>query len=332
MMRYGMLQLSLGATLALTLAHPSWGNEPADDVARAPSTRVTPATPKADAPRAKPRWASGFGTTRDALIGTRPIILLVSPLVLEALQPSEEQRAKLRDLERAVTEGAYDAIKKSAKIPKDINSPAEDPFDRAMGEAMAVLRAKQEAAVARILTSGQVRRLWEIAIQVGGPLAVTWPEVQDRLNMSPNQRLQVRAILDGYVTARSEVQASRAKISRAFYDSHLDEFGEAWRRSHRAMLAEKADLFDELYGKEESLRAEVARQIGRVLTKRQARLLDEIGGEPFDTSEFTRPGGNQLQESESERYEAARKAKMDGEDRPARESPAVTGPRPAARP
>lgn len=46
-------------------------------------------------------------------------------------------------------------------------------------------------AASKILSDAQMKRLWEITLQLEGLMAACHPEVQDRLNLSPSQRLSI---------------------------------------------------------------------------------------------------------------------------------------------
>jgi hypothetical protein len=261
-----------------------------------------------DEVRDKPRWqVGGFANMRDAIDNFGPPALTRTPIILEALALTEDQKGKIRELNEAIDKERRDALTKALSN----GAGKEGGFDReGMLAAEASLRDMHQATLVDILGPAKFKRFRQIALQVEGPMAVTWPEVQDSLNMDPGQRSKVLEIRDEYRAERRKITLARNKI---FVDFNKTQRGTEERKvATQKMLEEKALLFDKMHAEEENLRAKAVQRIARVLTRNQERIFNKLQGDPIDISELLRPGGGSWRPEEFKKYEEDRKAKSEG--------------------
>jgi hypothetical protein len=121
---------------------------------------------------------------------------------------------------------------------------------------------------------GQFARLEQIHYQILGPQAFSRPEVQQRLNLDPDQVQEIRMIIR---QARTETRAA-ATIPPGVLT-------ESFTREEFLAAKESKAYKDGLKGaREAALKARLSamRAIAKVLTKGQRAKYEKMVGEPFD--------------------------------------------------
>jgi hypothetical protein len=73
---------------------------------------------------------------------------------------------------------------------------------------IADLRRENEEALARVLDQSQRKRLAQIALQLEGPLAITRPEIDARLNLDDIQSVQIQALRAEYEALWEQLYAT----------------------------------------------------------------------------------------------------------------------------
>jgi hypothetical protein len=140
------------------------------------------------------------------------------------------------------------------------------------------LIADLEAAKVRMLEPAQRRRMEQVRLQVEGPAAFRRPEVQERLNLSPDQVVEIQGIIDS---------GTRESILRSALPP---ESMEPWLspRHGAADDAGPGKSFTSEVGKARDaalkVREATMREIGRVLTRRQRDRFQKMLGKPFALS------------------------------------------------
>jgi hypothetical protein len=124
-------------------------------------------------------------------------------------------------------------------------------------EEMAAREAEQDKQLATVLTPAQVTRLHEIQIQLLGIQAITRPEVQTKLELSPDQVAKIKELQKGYSDANASLRQKQQDQSITREDAQA------------ARTKNMAALKDELT---------------KVLTPAQADKLKTLGGKPFQAS------------------------------------------------
>ena len=155
---------------------------------------------------------------------------------------------------------------------------APDPAAReAMQKKMAAMQAEQTKAIGEVLDAKQMARLKQLSIQRDGTRALSRPEVQDQLKLSPDQRQKVTAAFDG------ERQAMQA-----MFESFRPQNGQQPEPPSEEQRAE--------FGKKmQAARATAEANALAVLTDAQKSQFKALQGAPFKFPEggfgFGGPGG-----------------------------------------
>ena len=223
--------------------------------------------------------AEGLASMRDALDIFGPPALLASPVVHEALALTAAQKAKVFELadqsqkqHRAGYVAAHKAVIGVPNIRKGENGGLS-PVREAIASSMAKTRKECLSRLGGLLDQDQFDRFWKMALQVGGDFAVTWPEIQDRLNMTPDQRDRVQTVLQNFRSAQGKIRAGQQRIyqdiTKRSRGSGADrEFADETR------LKVKFSRLDELHSQEDELRDKASRSMLRMLERSQKRKLE----------------------------------------------------------
>lgn len=152
-------------------------------------------------------------------------------------------------------------------------------------------QAETDAALAKILNKSQRDRIHQIQLQQEGPMAVTKPEMQTKLNMSPMQIEQIAMIVDerqqaqrnlfsqgrdqmaGFQSAdgRFDFRAFQAKVQQD------PQFKAEMDKNREAMTKQSTQLQDQSIA-----------MIGKTLTKKQHQNFQKMQGPPFDLAKLDR--------------------------------------------
>lgn len=186
--------------------------------------------------------------------------LIMTPAVQEELELTDDQKARLGQLVQAKMKGIQEAIQTGQ---------------------LAALDQEYETAVGRSLRPRQRARLAQLVLQKKGPWAVAEPEVATRLNLNLRQQVRIQTILAQVQAAQGQSWAAYSERSRAPHDG-----GPAGSDLTKVMAE-----VDTLRQDSDRLRDEIARQLGRVLTRKQKDTFNNLLGEPFDFTP-SHPGGN----------------------------------------
>lgn len=155
---------------------------------------------------------SAMGNTGNPMIP----VLLRTPALQEEIGLSEDQKKKLeeisrqsRDRQREMFQNAFGNMA-NAQQGRQRGQGGErgNRFDpqqmQQMQQAMMALRAESEAAVNRILTKAQAKRLNEIRLQIIGPMAVVEEPIVQALQMTPDQYQRIQQIIAAYDEAMGQ--------------------------------------------------------------------------------------------------------------------------------
>jgi Spy/CpxP family protein refolding chaperone len=261
--------VALAATAALAQA-PGVGRGGAD----------RPAASRGDGPT-KPASPSGDRRPRGAVT---PVLLIGQPAVQAELKLRDAQRDRIRDLN-----AEFDQKRREVA---DRLTAAQGALDRdAFLALIAGLRRENEEALARVLDKPQRERLAQIGLQLEGPMAVTRPEVAERLNLDDAQWLQVQALKEQYESAREQlyaaVPAERINLGAAARRPAAGARPGAARPGPRP--GESAG--DRLNRASDELRVRFVRELNKILTRRQKAAFNTMLGAPFDLAKVQFRGG-----------------------------------------
>lgn len=143
--------------------------------------------------------------------------------------------------------------------PPADDSNSDDRF-KAMEKRMKEMREKQDAAINKILTTEQQKRLKEIAIQLGGNAALLDATVQKSLSLSDEQKLKIKSL-----------QTSQQKANRSVMEK-----------------ARNGDIeFDQVRKIMDKNQKSLDKSLGELLTDAQKAKLKALGGAPFKEEKET---------------------------------------------
>jgi hypothetical protein len=122
-----------------------------------------------------------------------------------------------------------------------------------------------------------------------GSLAVTWPEIQETLNISPGQNLQIQGILAEVNEFRGRVGETGRTLHGRLFPTDEDRDGEASAKGASKRVPQFARDLDKaqetmksLWLQADKVEQDAIRRIGRVLTKRQKQAFNKMLGTPFN--------------------------------------------------
>jgi hypothetical protein len=166
-----------------------------------------------------------------------------------------------------------DQVSKAKDVVKSIREKHKDAFDRLRDASQEERRTKSRelgqmvsqetlAALKDVLKPDQLKRLKQIELQAAGVAAFTTPEVQKALNLTDQQREELRTINDAYGKQMREL------------------IGGGNEQGGRERMA--------------TLRKETMTKVQAVLTDAQKGTWKELTGEPFEVrfGQRRRPGGD----------------------------------------
>jgi hypothetical protein len=216
------------------------------------------------------------------------LIALRSPRVQSELGLDSEQVAKVRQLEYQFDSGIRKLLVEGMENTKDL-----EKRQALNGRRAALLRDRSEA-LKSLIGRAKFRRLCEVALQVEGPLAVTWPEIRELLNVDDGQNEMLVNIKNEFDKVISDIDNNMLKSMRlpgGPSGPARGLNGDALARATRDHLKEVTPRLDMLYEQKERARARAEGQVARVLTRRQRATLDKLKGKPVEwVGEMRRPG------------------------------------------
>ncbi|MFO0907620.1 MAG: Spy/CpxP family protein refolding chaperone [Isosphaeraceae bacterium] len=160
---------------------------------------------------------------------------------------------------------------------------------QAMRENMQKLQQSTDAIYSKILTKTQIARLREIDLQRQGPMAVMRPDMQERLNIGPDQVEQLQMVMQQSRDSMGQFFSSQRDNFQRFRtpDGGFDrEAAKAYRESPEGKAQQ-----EQMQKKGEEMRDTTVRAISKVLTKGQKEKFNKMLGKPFDLSKLGGPGG-----------------------------------------
>ncbi|MFO0908073.1 MAG: Spy/CpxP family protein refolding chaperone [Isosphaeraceae bacterium] len=210
-----------------------------------------------------------YSLTPDAVLLENAAVrseLKMTPEQVKALKTIEEEQ--YRNLEKFRTE--LIARMKEAQEAGDANQLSA--LSKQGIELRDSLVARTEEATRKSLTKSQLTRLREIQLQAEGPLALTRPEIQERLNLDEDQVGLIRGIIDEGRNSFREAVSSPMRELRNKPGNPRSATGSKEYQEAAAKGRENAT----------KSRQETMQKIGKVLTRKQRQTFDRLLGEPFD--------------------------------------------------
>jgi hypothetical protein len=219
-----------------------------------------------------------------------PSVLLTFESVRDEVGLTVDQREALKKVEASSArnhEHLMKQVDEEVELLKSRQASFQERLnlaDRVDGQRRGMI-ADLEAAKVRVLSPAQRARLEQIRLQAEGPAAFNRPEIQDRLNMSPEQAEEIKAIV-------SQGREQAVRVSALPPDLAEARLGIQTARE-REQLAQSKNFASGVEGARNlalGVREATMREIERSLTKRQRERYRRMLGEPFDLATI-RPRG-----------------------------------------
>lgn len=166
------------------------------------------------------------------------------------MRPDVQRDLKLTDQQKGQVDGLMQRMRSRIEA---IRGQGQQPGGGNM-QAFAEIQRETSEGINRILTEQQRKRLGEIRLQLAGPMALAQPEVQTQLNLTQQQRSQLREL------QAANVQKNREMMERA-------RAGQLDRTQIRA--------------EREKLQKEATESMLKILTAEQAARWRQMQGAPF---------------------------------------------------
>jgi Spy/CpxP family protein refolding chaperone len=187
----------------------------------------------------------------------------------DELKLTDEQIGKLNDALKPIHEKRQEAMKDFN--PGDLT---EDKW-KELVEALAQLNAEAKKAVAEVLKPAQLKRLRQIAYQLGGVGSFADKDVQTELKLTDAQMKKVQDLLDAYQKDAHEIQRVNALgLQRGLTREQLQEFKKKYEEGQKAIAAQAKTTEEAVL---------------KVLTDDQKKAWADLQGEKFDLSKLGGP-------------------------------------------
>jgi hypothetical protein len=149
------------------------------------------------------------------------------------------------------------------------------------------LGRQREESLLRTLSKQQRQRLQQIQLQADGALTFTRPEIQEKLNMSPEQAQEISELVR---QANEDLAQSRNALEGVFGSLVQTD---PKRPNVRTITPADAPKFKAAQAKadkeNESIRRTLDSAVARVLRKKQRDSFRKMCGEPFDLKRLEVP-------------------------------------------
>jgi hypothetical protein len=160
----------------------------------------------------------------------------------------------------------------------------------AMRATMDKLQADAEAALAKILTKPQRDRIVQIQLRQEGPLAVTKPAMQKKLNMSDDQVEQIAMIVGERDAAQNQLRNAGREMFSAFQtpDGGFDRAAMNAKMQDPQFKAQMDQMRKASQQQRTQLEDDTITMLGKTLTKKQHLAFQKMQGPPFDLAKLDR--------------------------------------------
>lgn len=207
------------------------------------------------------------------------LLLLQNPQVQAELKLTSDQKTKLKTIEDGNQRAGDRLMLDFQKARQELVQKQADRQElAALGEKLAEMgrqhRERFEAERMGILDRNQRTRLEQIQLQAEGPTAFTRPEVQERLNTSPDQDEMIAAIV---TEGRAELNQAAALPAGTVPTGVLTA-------EQRSALRESKQYKGAVEKSREAAtktRQSTMQRIAKILTKKQREKYQTMVGEPF---------------------------------------------------
>ena len=207
----------------------------------------------------------GMGRGFGGGFGNNPTFLLRRTDVQSDLQLTADQKSKLDDLMTSMRgqRGSGGGFGNGGNGGNG-GTPPTDAERQQMRAQMEQRRAEMEKSVDAILSPEQQQRLDEISIQVRGNTAILDSKVQDKLDMTSDQKAKI-----------SDLQQKERDAMQSVFQKMQDN--SITSDQARASFQKNNDVMKD--------------ELGKILTHSQSEKLKHLGGAPFKADPSESEGG-----------------------------------------
>lgn len=235
------------------------------------------------------------------------------PRVQEELQLTDAQK---KSVERLNEDNGRVRRQLTDRYRSRLQALGEDPDPQTLAVLREELREaldaagpgaleRWEAGLRKILDKRQATRLDQIHYQTEGPVAFNRPEIQRRLNLSPEQIEQISAI----VAEGKRRLAAASRLPTEVFPADPRSLSPEQRLAKTETKGYK-DAVAKIQGTAVEIRSAVIQSIAKLLTRRQRENYQKMVGEPFD---FTKTWASaKSEETRSEPSKTSRANNRDG--------------------
>jgi hypothetical protein len=234
--------------------------------------------------------------------------LLRRPEILRQLKVTDSQLARLtkarEEVDRALEHDAQEKAALIQRMQRRKDSDGLAAYRQATMNELFSLTTESELPLLKVLDGRQRSRLEQIQLRADGPGAFRRPQVQERLNLSPEQIEMILAIENQWQNAFSEAATVPPEIGPVP--------GGLSPEKKKALLGSKRVRVEIEKSRNAviSAREKTMRQILQVLYKRQRATYEKLIGEPFEFSNPLAEGKAVSKDGKPE--EPVRPAPVDG--------------------
>lgn len=160
----------------------------------------------------------------------------------------------------------------------------------AMRAQMDKLQTDAETALAKILTKPQRERILQIQLRQEGPMAVTKPAMQKKLNMSDDQIAQIATIVGQRDAAQDELRNAGRQMFSAFRtpDGGFNREAMQAKMQDPQFKAQMEQMRKNSDQQRTQLQDDTITMIGKTLTKKQHLAFQKMQGPSFDLAKLDR--------------------------------------------
>jgi hypothetical protein len=200
--------------------------------------------------------------------------LFSRPDVLEVLKVTAAQKARWAKLNEEHERSGDRLMEEINRNRRELDRQSFAAYMESIRPIQQALVDEADAIVVKVLDRAQRIRLNQIQLQAEGPIAFTRPEIQELLNLTPQQV----ELIGAFVEQGREEMRSASALPAGVMPSRVS------RDLRRTLLESKA--FQSELGKTRDAvvqaRKSTMQQIAKVLTKGQRANYEKMVGEPFD--------------------------------------------------
>jgi hypothetical protein len=206
------------------------------------------------------------------------LVLFQRPEVQTELKLTPTQKARWAELDQERQQASERQGQELRKSRQELGNPPDPQALAVLNESLRAIQAdrqKQDEAILRkVLDRPQFTRLGEIQLQAEGPMAFTRHEIQERLNLGPDQV----ELIEEVVARGREAVRNAAVVSTEVVPTRLT------REKSRALLESKTSKSAIGKARDDAVKARktTMQEIAKLLTKGQRAKYEAMVGEPFD--------------------------------------------------